>query len=173
MSTTQSWAQESGIFFTPGIEITQARIGGLEHLVWFDEAAQRVVKTTYGGCFGRTVRRIQAGLAPASPIEYLRRWSLHNHLFGAITSIVGVTNLRDDSLAITVSQQVLAGDLPTDPQIATFMSQSGFQPILDQLFAWYRNHDAIAIFDARPANFVLVEDSPIPFDLIPVVLSQR
>ena len=96
----KTWAQESGIFFTPGIEITQARIGGLEHLVWFDEAAQRVVKTTYGGCFGRTVRRIQAGLAPASPIEYLRRWSLHNHLFGAITSIVGVTNLRDDSLEL-------------------------------------------------------------------------
>ena len=48
-----------------------SKIGGLEHLVWNDAENQLVRKVTYGGSFGRTVRFLDRGLVPGTPLDYL------------------------------------------------------------------------------------------------------
>ena len=37
---------------------------------------------------------------------------------------------------------------------------------------WVSRIRRVAIFDARPANFVLIGETPVPFDLIPVSLDE-
>jgi hypothetical protein len=39
-------------------------------------------------------------------------------------------------------------------------------------FAWYDRERNLAVFDARPGNFILVEDTAVPFDVIPVPFGQ-
>jgi hypothetical protein len=64
------------------------------------------------------------------------------------------------------------GELPDERQIADFMKLYGFSPLPGKRFAWVGRSLEVAIFDARPANFVLVDGTPIPFDLITLPTSQ-
>jgi hypothetical protein len=64
------------------------------------------------------------------------------------------------------------GELPDERQIADFMNLYGFIPLPGKRFAWVGRSLEVAIFDARPANFVLVDGTPIPFDLITLPTSQ-
>lgn len=164
------WAKKGGRNFGRRYEISQARIGGLEHFVWPDEAGQVVRKFTYGGMFGRTVRDISQGLVPATPLEYLYRWANHNELFPPITKITGVLESAKDGPAILLAQIFLQGDLPPLNDIEEFLRSLGYLPIEGQMFAWKNTDAGFAVFDARPANFVAISNVPIPFDLIVVPL---
>ena len=162
------WAEESGRSADPCFDLSQASLGGLEHYVWKDGAEDVVRKFTYGGAFGRTVRSIEQGLVPATPLEYLIRWSHHNALFPPITRITGVLSEARDGLAILIEQDALLGDLPSEDDVAEFMLSAGYSPLAQHRFAWQNRDIGFALFDARPANFVNVSGVPIPFDLIVV-----
>lgn len=166
------WAEAHGRAFGPDFDLSHARLGGLEHYVWNDEECRLVRKLTYGGCFGRTVRILSQGLVPASPLEYIDRWSAHNRRFGKITRISGIHCSQAKSLAIVIEQDALPGDLPAIEQVRDFLQASGFAEIPQAPFAWIDRDRQEAIFDARPANFVLIEDTPVPFDLIIVPSSK-
>jgi len=150
--------------------LSRAKLGGLEHYVWKDSAESVVRKFTYGGTFGRTVRSIDQGLVPATPLEYFVRWANHNILFPPITWITGVLEARRDGLAILIAQEALFGDLPSEDHVAEFMRSAGYAPLPQHRFAWENRDVGFALFDARPANFVSVSGVPIPFDLIVVPL---
>jgi hypothetical protein len=62
------WAERAGRRYRESFWIAEARIGGLEHLVWNDAENQLIRKATYGGGFGRTVRFLDRGLVPGSPL---------------------------------------------------------------------------------------------------------
>jgi len=69
--------------------LTPSREGGLEHRVW--PSGPDILKVTFNGAYGRTVRRTQRGelaLCPATPLEYLSRWALHNSLFADFTRLL-------------------------------------------------------------------------------------
>ena len=171
LNALKSWAEKSGCRIGRNFDLSQARLGGLEHFVWHDESKQVVRKFTYGGMFGRTVRRISEGLVPASPLEYLRRWANHNILFPPITRVSGVLDLPSTSLALLIEQDALLGELPSTKDIVQFMDESGFTSISDENpFSWVNRKAGFAAFDARPANFVSVAGVPIPFDLVIVPL---
>jgi hypothetical protein len=129
-------------------------------------------KATYGGSFGRTVRFLERGLVPGTPLDYFYRWSLHNKLFGAITKVSGILETADGDISILIHQEPLIGELPDERQIADFMKLYGFSPLTGKRFAWVARSLQVAIFDARPANFVLVDGTPIPFDLITLPITQ-
>lgn len=166
------WAERAGRRYRKSFWIEEARIGGLEHLVWNDVEHQLVRKATYGGSFGRTVRFLDHGLVPGSPLDYLDRWFLHNKLFGAITKVSGILETPDGDISILIHQEPLVGELPNEGQIAAFMELYEFSPLTGKRFAWISCSSQVAIFDARPANFVLVDGTPIPFDLITLPISQ-
>jgi hypothetical protein len=164
------WAEGTGRGIGRGFDLSQAKLGGLEHYVWKDDAERVVRKFTYGGSFGRTVRSIEAGLVPATPLEYLTRWADHNALFPPITLVSGVLRAQPDGLAILIEQDALFGDLPTEQDVADFVHSAGYAPLANYRFAWRNRGTGFALFDARPANFVKVSGVPIPFDLIVVRL---
>jgi hypothetical protein len=166
------WAKRSGRFLEPTSVLTEARIGGLEHRVWSDESCGVVRKVTYGGSFGRTVRSVLRGLVPSTPLEYLDRWTRHNELFGNITRISGVTELAGDGLVFVTEQDALYGDFPPVETVEDFMRALGFVAEPQLAFTWYDAARNLAVFDARPGNFILVEDTAVPFDVIPVPLSE-
>jgi hypothetical protein len=41
-----------------------------------------------------------------------------------------------------------------------------------ELSVYTSPEESLALFDARPANFVQIQDTPIPFDLIPMPLPE-
>jgi hypothetical protein len=166
------WAKQSQRFLKPTPVLTEARIGGLEHRVWSDEDCGLVRKVTYGGSFGRTVRSVLRGLVPATPLEYLDRWTRHNELFGNITRISGVTELAGDGVVFVTEQDALYGDFPPVEAVEDFMSAMGFRAEPQLASTWYDPARNLAVFDARPGNFILVEDTAVPFDLIPVPLNE-
>lgn len=163
------WAGSRGTLLGAGFDVGEFRDGGLVHRIAFDESAGIVYKLTYGAGFGRTCRDPRRGLAPATPLEYLDRWSIHNRLFGRITWIVGVLNPEgDDFPRVVVGQTAIRGELPSVERVAAFMVHAGFTPLGWGQYSWIASKQRIAIFDARPANFVGVEELAVPFDLIPV-----
>lgn len=164
------WAENSGRKVGESLDLSQARLGGLEHYVWHDEIKQVVRKFTYGGAFGRTVRRLSHGLVPASPLEYFNRWAHHNALFPPITRVTGVVEATAQGLSILIEQNALHGDLPSQREVDEFMKSSGFVPMNNSPFSWTSVEKGFALFDARPANFVSVSDIPVPFDLVVVPL---
>ena len=166
------WAERAGRRYRESFWIAEARIGGLEHFIWNDAENQLVRKATYGGSFGRTVRFLEHGLVPGSPLDYLDRWSLHNKLFGAITKVSGILETANGDISILIHQQPLVGELPDERQIADFMKLYEFSPLPGIRFAWIGRSSPVVIFDARPANFVLVDGTAIPFDLITLPISQ-
>jgi hypothetical protein len=50
------------------------------------------------------------------------------------------------------------------------MRKLEFKPLQNARYGWYCSRQSLAIFDARPANFISIQDSPVPFDLIPVCI---
>lgn len=164
------WAEKTGRKIGRSFDLSQARLGGLEHYVWQDDVGQVVRKFTYGGSFGRTVRSIDLGLVPATPLEYLTRWANHNALFPPITRVTGVLEATSDGIALLIEQDSLLGDLPSQGDVAEFMRSSGYLPVSHHPFAWKNAKAGFALFDARPANFVVVSGVPIPFDLVVVPL---
>ena len=167
-----TWADRIGRKFKESSWIKEARVGGLEHLIWHDTNLNLIRKATYGGCFGRTVRLLDRGLIPGSPLDYLDRWSLHNTLFGEITKISAVYESPEGEISLFIQQVPLVGELPDTSHISDFMKAFGFTPVEGKRFAWVSKSLQVAIFDARPANFVLINDTPIPFDLITVPLTK-
>lgn len=166
------WADKVRRRFSESFWIDEARVGGLEHLVWHDTEFHLVRKATHGGSFGRTVRSLDRGLVPATPLEYLDRWALHNQMFAPITKVSGILEKAGGELSILIQQEPLVGDLPNEKQIADFMEHFGFTPLPGKRFAWMARASQTVVFDARPANFVLIDRTPIPFDLITLPASQ-
>jgi len=164
------WAEKTGRKIGRSFDLSLARLGGLEHYVWQDDVGQVVRKFTYGGAFGRTVRRIDLGLVPATPLEYLTRWANHNALFPPITRVTGVLESTRDGLALLIEQDSLLGDLPSQGDVEEFMRGAGCMPVSNHPFAWKNPNAGFALFDARPANFVVVSGVPIPFDSVVVPL---
>lgn len=163
--------------------LTTARRGGAEHFIQHVSGSDRLIKITYPSQFGLRMRLIlPAGvlpngledafsLRPATPLEYLNRMALHNELFGRSVEFLGLVRQKG-GLSFVISQIFLVGGKPSIPQIASFMSGQGFRRLGDEN-AYYRAEDHLAVFDAHARNFVLTEGVPVPFDVIPQIVSGR
>jgi hypothetical protein len=142
----------------------------------------RAVKKTWPGTFGMVPEWSPAGWKPASatPLEYLRRFALHNCIFLDDVRLEGVALHEGPSVIIgavpggcslVISQRWLtAADAenpyPTEEEIAIFMSNLGFVHLPDSFFGWLRESDGVLILDAKPDNFILTPDGILPFDLV-------
>jgi hypothetical protein len=67
------WAEKAARRYRESFWIAEARIGGLEHLVWNDAENQLIRKATYGGSFGRTVRFLDRGPSTTNCSEPLQK----------------------------------------------------------------------------------------------------
>lgn len=152
-----------------------------EHEVWYDEPGGTVYKRTWPGFHGQ-VPEIIAGVVSrrnATPQEYLIRQALQNEVFDSSMKLEGVHTANKPSMVIgepaglpsfVVSQHFEQAEdamekTPSLPAIASFMKENGFLPAPKSYFGWYRPSDGVVIVDAKPDNFVLQADGPVPIDL--------
>lgn len=115
----------------------------------------------------------------ATPQEYLTRQALQNEVFDSSMKLEGVHVPNKPSMIIgepagqpsfVVSQHFEESDdpnvkTPTLQMVASFMKEHGFEPAPKSYFGWYRPADGVVIVDAKPDNFVLQADGPVPIDL--------
>ena len=148
----------------------------------FREADLRAVKRTWNGTFGMVPEWSPAGWRPASatPLEYLRRFALHNAIFLDDVRLEGVIVAAETSripgavpggCSLVISQRwLVAADVenpyPEAGEIADYMTERGFAPLPDSFFGWLRESDGILILDAKPDNFIRTPDGLLPFDLV-------
>ena len=167
----RQWAREQGRSLDAATVLAPTRLGGLEHRIAPDEAGDRIIKVTYGGCFGRIARITRDGLAlrPASPLDYLDRWARHNALFDPLTSILGIIEGRGGP-QIVIAQRTLRGPAPAPDVLGNWLRKAGYSPVEGMLHVWRSLEKGVVLFDARPANFVQIEDESVPFDVIPMPL---
>lgn len=165
----RQWAREQGRVLDAATYATPARDGGLEHKIWDD--ADRVIKLTYGGSFGRVARITRAGLAlqPATPLDYLARWKRHNILFGDITRVLGIVEGRGGPQMV-IAQTALQGMLPGQETVIAWLRARSYEAVPGLNHVYVSQLEGMALFDARPANFFQMGDVLVPFDVIPMPL---
>jgi hypothetical protein len=94
-----AWADRVG-WLDADHYVTPAREGGLEHRLWLHAGSGRVIKVTFPGGFGRTVRLVHPAserlelyrlvrLTDATPLEDLDRHALHNEASGDDVRVLG------------------------------------------------------------------------------------
>ena len=157
--------------------------GGAEHLIQNAPGSERLIKVTLPGQYGMRMKVIlpkgrmparlkdAMALGPASPLQYLDRLELHNRCFGRSAEFLGLVRLKG-GLSTVISQIFISGGKPKIAQIAAFMSEHGFRKLADEN-AYYRAEDKLAVFDAHARNFAVVDDVPVPFDVIPQIVDAR
>jgi hypothetical protein len=142
---------------------------GSEHIVYKetgeDESLTEIVKVTHPGLYGDyyTVTGGRISQFACTPGQYLKRMELLD-MFGLPTTPVGIT----DSGQIISRQKFIVGELPSQFEVNTFMSEAGMLPVKVECFLWkIPAEDGIEIWvgDARDENFVKTTSGIIPIDI--------
>jgi hypothetical protein len=179
----ESWARENDSVVTKdALPALQERTN--EHLVAFREADSRWVKVTKPGRFGyiadtdfswdKTSQRWIGSiiLREALPSEYLARLILQNEVFEDAVLLEGILITPDTGLSLVSSQPDISGDPSSLTEIFESMEQSEFEKIPGlhlgyvSSLSFYRRIDAVAVFDAHPANAVTSHGVVFPIDFI-------
>jgi len=114
-----AWADAHGRTLVPSaLELDSGGATGGEHLVFYDEASQRVVKLTKPGFVGYYAEDAGA---------YLERWALANRVFGDDVKVEGVVWLPDEDAArVVISQPFIQGRDATADEVSSFLNEHGF-----------------------------------------------
>jgi len=119
------WAESSGGYRNFEDLTRPPDAFGFEHEVWFQKSGSenpRVLKATYANSFG-----VMPDGSEATPIGYLERPQLQNHVFGDDIELVGVMEPSFALIRIITSQQAIQGRPAEIEEIEIFFSQRGFQ----------------------------------------------
>jgi hypothetical protein len=118
-------------------------------------------------------------MTPATPLQYLRRWVLHNRLFFDNVELVGL-RIEGCYHRIVITQRDWGDHIVDWEEIDQAMhADYGLKrlPISQQLGGYEARaycHGRFAVFDVRPVNCVRsAEGIIVPFDVIPQIFSHR
>jgi hypothetical protein len=118
-------------------------------------------------------------LYPATPLQYLERWNIHNSLFADSVEMLGLAG-RGYIRRIVISQPDIIGDDPTWEEIGhAFVQQLGMHELaLGKQLGGYDSRayfvGRIGVFDVRPANCVrTASGAVVPIDVIPQFFSRQ
>jgi hypothetical protein len=157
--------------------------GGSEHDAAIDPVSRHWLKFTKPNRCGWVVEVDEDSciMLPASPMQYLARWMLSNHLFNDDAEFVGVVKREGEGSRLVVSQRHIEGEGPSWYEIEDhFVNQKRFRridpPGLDSCGGYHARaywFGRYAVFDVRPPNCIRTETGEIvPIDVIPIVCSR-
>ncbi|MCB1224842.1 MAG: hypothetical protein KDK99_03430, partial [Verrucomicrobiales bacterium] len=159
-----AWARQNGCLIAAET-FRQPEAQGAEHRVFFDEDLGCAIKLTNPNRCGMTF--VDGEAEAATPTEYLRRWILHNEIFGDQVMFHGVVE-GPSGLCLAVRQTWITGDPPTEDEIVNEMRAFGFESCASA-HDYYRRSDGMAVLDAHESNLVRGEDGALfAIDVIPV-----
>jgi peptide/nickel transport system ATP-binding protein len=164
LDSVAGWAKNAGKLI-PADRWTTPEELGAEHRVFFDEARSCAIKVTNNGRCGMTYR--QGEPEPATAVEYLERWLLHNKLFADTVWFEGVVE-TPAGYSLAVGQVWIEGDVPAVEDVESFMRTLGFDTTaLPECY--YRAADDMAVMDCHTGNFISGRDGIMyAIDVIPV-----
>ncbi len=160
----------------PADAANDARPGGREHDVRFDEPTGRWWKFTKLNSAGYTVSWREDGtpyMHNASPLQYLERMLLQNQRFGDDVELLGLCNPQNHDWRIITTQPDVAmfGAKADLDQLCAAFTRADFQ-LLPWTGIGYANSlsfrkEQTDIWDIHPANVLITEDGlPLPFDVM-------
>ena len=173
------WAQNKNVILTDAHTAGLKKHDGTtaEHEVFYRASDNRVVKLTYPGTFGVTPD--PKGLQQAAtPLFYLLRLELMNHVFGSDFKLEGIAFgkslllwAKSEQPRIVVSQPWIRAANPNFPhpsttELSQFMESLDFVSLQGSYFGWHRKEGKITILDARPDNFINSSQGVVPIDLV-------
>lgn len=145
------WAESEGLTGLHACFEKPPDAFGYEHQVWFPDSASenaRVIKATYGGCFGH----LPDGSEPG-PCGYLERLILCNEVFGDDIQLEAVCEIRPGVLSIVTSQEAVSGEPAEQESIDTFFASSGFVRCrMARCTVWHRSLDQVVASDTHGGN---------------------
>lgn len=173
-----SWAEFNALCDEPTL--------GTEHMVELDERSGLVGKTTIPPAFGLIPQVKSHPLAvlnpdsnaprersaieflPATPIEYLSRWTACNECFGDAVRLASIIRWSDGAVSFGITQPQYHG-VPAEPrEIEHFFTESGWTRLRDPSgHAVFFNYAfGILAIDAETRNCYVNEGGLQPFDVI-------
>lgn len=152
---------------TTELVISQPELAkGSEHVVFFDEESQSVMKVTLLKCFGDfnylEGRRVYQ--AASTPLLYLNRMLMWKNTFGNAPFPLGITKEG----RIVTRQPFIKGEPPTQEEADNFLLASGMTPVRQECFLWKSLKfvkSEVWIGDTRYENFVKREEGIVPIDI--------
>lgn len=142
---------------------------GYEHEVWFPVAGEsetRVVKATYGNCFGH----LPDG-SEAAPTGYLERLVLCNEVFGDQISLLGVEECRPGVIRVVTAQPAVQGHPAEDHEITGFFQASGFERRrCGGNAVWFRAADGVIASDTHGGNLLRTGDAALVAIDVPLMV---
>jgi hypothetical protein len=176
-----AWADARGALWIKAAPPVTDELTGGEHLVEIDERGLIVFKTTHPGKFGfgvdvelirpngwKAKPRITAGLADATPREYLFRLQQQNELFRDDIRVMGVAKFPQGFSVITI-QPFYEGTRTDQNRIDDWFAARGWKPVAGKDGAFYEAGEDLLIMDALPRNVLTFPDGTVmPFDVVVV-----
>ena len=161
-------AAEQGLFLSqapPELAETPTAEGN-EHQVWYREESATFLKATWPGHFGMKVVHRHDEEPQASPVDYLRRWMLHNELFGDSVTFLGALD-TPQGLRLLIKQPAIEGEVATLEQIRSFFESSGWLPFtVGEDLAYYGAEREVVVSDTHLGNIIAMPDGELaPIDL--------
>ena len=174
------WALKNRVLLSWAYFTALHKIGDstAEHVVYYRESDNRAVKHTHAGTFGITPGPDGQQHA-ATPLFYLRRLLLMNHVFDSMLLFDGVFYTQSILIGktdgfypcVVVSQpwhhpESVTNPHPSISEIEEFMQATGFIRKPGSYFGWFKNDENISVVDARRDNFIKTAEGVIPIDLV-------
>ena len=130
--------------------------GGFEHEVYADPKSDRVFKITRNGSFG-----INSDLS-----GYLKRLDTDQLITPVLDpKIHGVYRDDDGQFRVVTSQAFIKGDVPTEPEINSYLTARGWEKSPGGAYGWTHS-DGIEMIDAHSGNFIKTGDGHlVPIDV--------
>lgn len=140
---------------------------GSEHLVFFDQTLNEVVKVTREGLYGDYYEIVDNRINQfnCTPLEYLFRASWWEVLFSLSPLPEGITTKGQ----ILSRQKFITGAPPSQEQVDDFLMQSDWTPVRKNCWLWQKEMTESAmnvwLGDARADNFVSSPQGLVPIDI--------
>lgn len=175
--TLREWAGRAGVLKQESDLLPASQEDGSEHRVQYRDEPDRWQKTTHPGTFGifpyidhgldkQTQQFTEVlKLGHATPLQYLERLLLMNHVFGDDISLEAVIETAR-GISVETSQPDVEGSLPSLDEIDVFMRRMGFKRVRESGPTWWCAEDDVMVIDAHEANFIKTADGHIiPIDV--------
>lgn len=163
------WAEQAGCLKVFEAISRPPDAFGYEHEVWFpqaDGAESRVIKATYGNCFGH----LPDG-SEASPAGYLERLVLCNEVLGDQISLLGIEECRPGVIRVVTAQPAVQGHPAEVHEITQFFESSGFQRRQwGRNSVWFRAADGIIASDTHGGNVLRTRDGALVAIDVPLMV---
>lgn len=164
----RQFCEENDLIFT---ELPRELIGdpydeGNEHQVWYSSQTERFFKLTWPNFFGLHVLQRSNEEEKASPIDYLKRWYLHNTHFGDDVRFYGVIK-SGKGIRLMIDQPAIEGDPASENDVKDFFRLNKWKPFsIENHLAFYDLKNQLVISDTHPANLIKMSNGLLaPIDL--------